>query len=214
MDFEIYFLRGSLLFETKDEFSDIDIGVVVNDDYNLDGYEHTTETGYENRIYSASEMIKVDGVEKMCDLQCVRESDFIDMVHEHRIFALEAIFQDDDIANYRKHFELDKWKLRQEFSAVASNSWVKAKKKMTVEKDLDMRCGAKSLFHSIRLLMEAVDIAKHGRITHYNCGILLHKEIMDDLKNGFGWEDFKEKYRPIWKEWHHALIEECPKPKE
>ena len=56
-----------------------------------------------------------------------------------------------------------------------------------------MRCGAKSLFHSIRIPMFAVQIAKHGKITQYNCGVMLHKEIMEDLKNGFGWEDFNKK---------------------
>lgn len=211
---QLFFKRGSKLFETEDELSDIDVGFVVDDDFDLSAFSHTSEDGYENRIWSDTGYTKVDEKEIPIDVQYVRESDFIDMIREHRIFALEAVFQEDSLSDYKKYFELDKWKLRQEFSAVSSNSWVKAKKKMTVEKDLDMRCGAKSLFHSIRLLMEAVQIARHGRITHYNCGVLLHKEIMDDLKNGFKWEDFKEKYRPVWKEWHHTLIEECPKPVE
>lgn len=204
---KIFFKRGSHLFETNDEQSDIDVGCIVDDNYDLSNYTHTTETGFENRLYCES--YEKDGVG--VDVQYVRESDFIDMIKEHRIFALEALFQE-PCAGYLKHFELDKWKLRQEFSGVSSNSWVKAKKKMTVEKDLDMRCGAKSLFHSIRIPMFAVQIAKHGKITQYNCGVMLHKEIMEDLKNGFGWEDFNKKYKPLWKEWHHAMVEVCPKP--
>lgn len=204
---EIYFKRGSGLFECTDELSDRDIGCIVDDGYGLSGLEHSGEDGHENRIHSRT--FVEDG--KRVDIQYVRESDFIDMLREHRIFALEALFQE-PCSGYMKYFELDRWKLRREFSAVSSNSWVKAKKKMTVEKDLDMRCGAKSLFHSIRLLMEAVQIARHGRITHYNCGVPLHKGIMEDLGEGFGWEDFKAKYRPLWKEWHHTLVEECPKP--
>ena len=27
-----------------------------------------------------------------------------------------------------------------------------------------------------------------------------------------GWEDFNKKYKPIWKEWHHSMVELCPKP--
>ena len=204
---KIFFKRGSHLFETNDEQSDIDVGCIVDDNYDLSNCTHTTETGFENRLYCES--YEKDGVG--VDVQYVRESDFIDMIKEHRIFALEALFQE-PCAGYLKHFELDKWKLRQEFSGVSSNSWVKAKKKMTVEKDLDMRCGAKSLFHSIRIPMFAVQIAKHGKITQYNCGVMLHKEIMKDLKNGFGWEDFNKKYKPLWKEWHHAMVEVCPKP--
>ena len=159
---KIFFNRGSHLFETNDEQSDIDVGCIVDDNYDLSNYTHTTETGFENRLYCES--YEKDGVG--VDVQYVRESDFIDMIKEHRIFALEALFQE-PCAGYLKHFELDKWKLRQEFSGISSNSWVKAKKKMTVEKDLDMRCGAKSLFHSIRISMFAVQIAKHGKITQY-----------------------------------------------
>ena len=159
---KIFFNRGSHLFETNDEQSDIDVGCIVDDNYDLSNYTHTTETSFENRLYCES--YEKDGVG--VDVQYVRESDFIDMIKEHRIFALEALFQE-PCAGYLKHFELDKWKLRREFSGVSSNSWVKAKKKMIVEKDLDMRCGAKSLFHSIRISMFAVQIAKHGKITQY-----------------------------------------------
>ena len=205
---ELYFNRGSILFETTDSQSDTDVGCIVDDNYNLSKLSHTTEPGYENRLYSS---VSNDTFGKPIDIQYVRESDFIDMIIEHKVFAMEALFQP-QCSYYLKYFNLDKWKLRQEFSGVSSNSWVKAKKKMTVEKDLDMRCGAKSLFHSIRLLMFAVQIAKDGKITHYNCGIELHKDIMDDLKKGFTWEDFNKKYKPIWKEWHHAMVEACPKP--
>lgn len=206
---EIYFKRGSELFECTDEFSDRDIGCIVDDGYDLSGLDHTEENGYESRIYSKTYI--EDG--KSVDIQYVRESDFIDMVKEHNIFAMEALFQE-PCSEYLKYFKLDKWQLRQNFSQVSSNSWVKAKKKMTVEKDLDMRCGAKSLFHSIRIPMFAVQIARHGRITHYNAAILLHEEIMKDLSNGFKWDDFKAKYRPLWKEWHHAMVDACPKPLE
>lgn len=204
---EIFFQRGSTLFGTRDELSDTDLGCIVDDGHDMSGLTHTEEAGFENRLYSGT-LVK-DGV--VTDIQYVREGDFIDMVEEHRVFALEALFQE-PCAGYLKHFTLDRWRLRQEFSAVSSNSWVKAKKKMTVEKDLDMRCGAKSLFHSIRILMFAVQIARHGKITHYNCGTTLHGEIMEDLAGGFGWEDFDRKYKPLWKEWHHAMVEACPKP--
>ena len=204
---EIYFDRGSVLFGTTDEQSDIDLGCIVDNNYDLSKFEHTNEEEFEKRLYS--ETFERNG--KKYDVQYVRESDFIDMIREHRVFAIEALFQPPCL-EYLKYFHLDTWILRQEFSRVSSNSWVKAKKKMTVEKDLDMRCGAKSLFHSIRILMFAVQIAKNGVINHYNCGILLHKEIMEDLKNGFTWEDFNKKYKPIWKEWHHAMVELCPKP--
>lgn len=206
------FLRGSELFGTTDGKSDKDVGVVVDDGTDLSRYERSSGEGVEDRLWNTTGVIAAGGRWKSVDIQLVRESDFLDMIAEHRVFALEAVFQEGEVSRYRRFFNLDRWKLRQEFSAVSSNSWVKAKKKMTVEKDLDMRCGAKSLSHSIRLLMEAVQIAEEGRISDFKCSAGLHRGIMEDLERGFGWEDFKAKYRPVWKLWHHRLVEACPKP--
>ena len=165
----------------------------------------------------------MDGSSKT-DIQFVKECDFIDMIKEHTPFALEAIFLNDEkfygiddnkknIVDYKEKFVLDKLLLRESFGSVSNNSFAKAKKKMTVKKDLDVMCGAKSLFHSIRLLMFACQIAENGHISDYFCSVNLYRDIMNDLDNGYTWDNFMEKYKPLWKEWHRKLVKVCPKPR-
>ena len=146
------------------------------------------------------------------------------MIKEHTPFALEAIFLNDEkfygiddnkknIVDYKEKFVLDKLLLRESFGSVSNNSFAKAKKKMTVKKDLDLMCGAKSLFHSIRLMMFACQIAENGHISDYLCSVNLYRDIMNDLDSGYTWDNFREKYKPLWKEWHSKLVKVCPKPR-
>ena len=37
-------------------------------------------------------------------------------------------------------------------------------------------------------------------------------EIKEDWSNGFTWEDFKTKYKPIYNKAHSDMVEVCPKP--
>jgi hypothetical protein len=57
----------------------------------------------------------------------------------------------------------------------AGNSFAKAGKKLDVEKEHYK--GKKSLFHSLRILMFGIQIAKAGRITNYGEANDLWKEI-------------------------------------
>ena len=106
-------------------------------------------------------------------------------------------------------FSLDKWKLRESFSHVASNSWVKAKKKLTVEKDYDLYIGQKSLFHSLRLLSFAIDICELGEIKYDNESGL-YKEIMSAETPT--WDYYYSKYHEIYNSLKSQLRELAPKP--
>jgi len=62
-------------------------------------------------------------------------------IDDHEISALECYFLDPKFVLMEKKkftFNLDLVKLRHSLSAKSSNSWVKAKKKLTVEKDYDL----------------------------------------------------------------------------
>ena len=217
------FSRGSAVYGTMTKESDRDMAIVVADDTDFidqDGVFDNEKCDIRLHQFTI-EMMDVPKT----DVQVVRESDFIDMINEHTPFALEAIlltnevlYNTDDnkktIADYRQYFKLNKWLLRESFGSVSNNSFAKAKKKMTVKKDLDMRCGAKSLFHSIRLLMYACQIAENGLITDFYVARPLYTDIFTDLENGFKWDDFKVKYKPVWNEWHSKLVKLCPKPRE
>lgn len=206
-----FYYRGSILYGTSDENSDTDLLIITYDGVDIIPDENYVDDGCvkaDKRIYQTS----TEGY----DYEIVKYSDFLSLIKEQSPLALEAIFdtQDSFYSKLRRFYKLDKWKLRESFGSIASNSFVKAKKKMTVKESYDIRCALKSLFHSIRLLMFACQIAEKGEITDFKCAVPLWEEINEDYKKGFVWEDFKKKYKPIWNEWHSKMVKLCPKPKE
>lgn len=80
--------------------------------------------------------------------------------------------------------------LRRSISAKASNSWVKAKKKINQG---DVRIGQKSLFHSLRIVMYGCQIAEYGQIVDYQCA----NKYWDIIKKIEDWELLKEKFQPL-----------------
>lgn len=122
---------------------------------------------------------------------------------EHEISALECYFLPDDLQI--KHsgifgFKLDLSKLRHSLSAKSSNSWVKAKKKLTVEKDYDLDLGRKSLFHSMRIIDYGIQIANNGKIVDYGSCNDLFNEIMNTYTWGQMFENYKQKYNALCSE--------------
>ena len=97
--------------------------------------------------------------------------------------------------------------LRHSFSAKASNSWVKAKKKLTVEKDYNDTVGKKSLWHSIRLMDFGRQIAEHGSIVDY--GSCNH--IYDEVMYWKDWTEMYDKYKKMYNEYCTEFRKLAPK---
>lgn len=127
-------------------------------------------------------------------------------LNEHEISALECFFLEERfiLKNARNYaFKLDLSKLRHALSAKSSNSWVKAKKKLTVETEKGVEenpedVGKKSLFHSFRIIEFGKQIAQTGKIENYGCSNELFKEIMysySDWNTLF--EEYKKKYNAL-----------------
>ena len=76
------------------------------------------------------------------------------------------------------NFTLDKSKLRVSISTIASNSFVKGKKKLTVSGDYDVNLAIKSVFHSLRILDFGIQIASEGIISNYSS----MNWLLDDLR--------------------------------
>jgi hypothetical protein len=166
----LYIFRyGSKVYGTNTENSDDDYIVVVEGDEKL---EYGIHEGEENiTVYS--------------------EFTFKELIKKHDIAALECIFSNDTDFE----FELDLTELRRSISAVASNSFVKCKKKLMPGPDYNPYIGKKSLFHSLRILDFGIQIATHGRIVDFSKSNDLYHEIMSIESND--WEVFKEKYQGL-----------------
>ncbi len=120
------------------------------------------------------------------------KADFQSQLNEHKVHTLEAYFLKGSLIALLFDFKLDLVKLRHEFSQKSSNSFVKAKKKIEVEKDFYI--GWKSLFHSLRILNFGIQIAKTGKIEDYEAANHYWFAIRDAQK--YDWDYFKEKYQP------------------
>lgn len=196
------FQHGSFVYGTENVNSDFDVVWVVKDKFS------DFLSQFENSIYQYSV--------KDIDYEYVTESRFIELIKEYDPMAIESLFLSDkrivygSPENYLQYFNKDNWAIRQKFCAVSNNSWAKAHKKMTVKKDFNMYVGQKSLFHSIRLQMFATQLCQNGRITDYGCANDIWYDIINEHDQS--WENYKEKYKPIYNKVHSELVKVAPKP--
>lgn len=129
------------------------------------------------------------------------------LLERHDIMAMECNFTHSDDLTFP--FTLSKPQLRASISKVASNSWVKCKKKLTVEENSRL-VGIKSLFHSFRIPMFGVQIATTGSIQDFSCANELWKEMEPLVYNDATWEDIYK----IYKSRHNELMTEFRKHAE
>lgn len=167
---------GSIVYETYNARSDVDVLKIVEGESNPDLHIYTPE-----------------------EYQLALDN--------HEVVPVETYYW----ARYKLEgftdkfkFNLDRWKLRQSFSAVSSNSWVKCKKKLA---DGETYIGLKSLFHSLRIISNAYSIARDDYILWNWAGI--YKQIMADY--GKPWEHFNNIYKLPYNELHSKVRKECPK---
>lgn len=182
---------GSHVYGTNDEKSDFDYICVVDDECDFSEKEFQTK---ENDI----------------DYTFIKKRDFIQEIINNEISALECIFlpekyYEGDNSEFISLFSYDEEKLRKSISATCSNSFVKAKKKLVIQKDYDFRKSMKSLFHSIRIFDFGIQIAEHGKIIDYQS---MNHLWIDSIskENSQDWEYYKNKYKPIYNEYHSKFV--------
>lgn len=135
---------GSINYGTNQENSDYDFVAIVD---------------MNNNDYLQYETPDVD-------IHIISINHYKTLLKQHDIMALETFFNPTPIIPYSTEFELDLKTLRHKISAIVSNSWVKAKKKVNLLGEDDY-IGYKSLFHSIRILDFAVQLAETGKINDF-----------------------------------------------
>lgn len=180
------YLYGSHVYGTTDEQSDVDYIFVV---------DHQKEK--ESQTFAGRFNVTSYPVDY-----------FQELLDRHSVSALECFFLPEKlkIELHNFSFSLDKTKLRQSFSAKASNSWVKAKKKIDVHQEY--RIGMKSLFHSLRILNFGIQIAQAGRIVSY--------ATTNNYWNKISAQDFQkwQPYKDHWQAEYNRLKSEfkrvCP----
>ncbi|TXG83344.1 MAG: hypothetical protein E6R13_04015 [Spirochaetes bacterium] len=171
---------GSGVYGTNDSFSDLDFYVINNDTTLVDAVKEKNS----NIEYK---FIKVD--------------DFQNALNNQDIQAIEVYFCSNYLAKGNIHnlqrqftYTVDKQKIRRVFSQKSSNSWVKCKKKLTVEIGQE-RIALKSLFHSFRILYFGIQLCTHGKIIDYTEANFIY----DEIKNiGGDWEKLESYFKPLY----------------
>jgi len=187
------FPYGSRVYGTHSESSDHDFILVVNKD--VREFSLTSDDGQINvHLYSPE--------------------GFADQLKQHKISALECFFLPKEQLLKEKlkfSFSLNKETLRSSISEKASHSWVKAKKKLEVEKDKNVYIAKKSLFHSFRMIDFGKQIAQHSKIVDYASCNSLWEEIRDFPSED--WEDYKLQYQELHNSKMSEFRELAPKSK-
>lgn len=170
------FPYGSRLYGTITDKSDYDyIGVSLIED----------EVGH----YKVSSNV---------DLTVYYIEDFVDMIGNHEISAVECVWCDNLIEGKKNifHFDLNTQKLRHSISNKVSHCWVKGKKKITVgsqpPRDDDYYIGIKSIFHAFRIVDFGIQIANFGEIRNYGSANK-YWEWLVDFKGS--WEELEKEFK-------------------
>lgn len=171
------------------------LDVTVLYDYGSRVYgTHRPDSDYDYVIVTEKEgFTSAQGDNGDINVQAYHMDEWKKLLERHDIMAMECNFNPAD--DLTLPFTLSKGTLRSSISKVASNSWVKCKKKLTVEEDSRL-IGIKSLFHSFRIPMFGIQIATEGRIYDYGCANELWKEMEPLVTNGATWEEIYEIYKP------------------
>lgn len=120
---------------------------------------------------------------------------FEDQLRQHDIHCLECIYAPKDAQilitnNYADNFKIHVPQLKKMLLSQSAWAWSKAQRRM--EKG-NIIGGAKSLFHSLRILKFGMQIIKFGKITNFKDANYLWNDISQF--DGLEWEEYQNKWQ-------------------
>ncbi len=179
------FKYGSQVYGTKNNMSDVDVICIVKEK--------------NKTLHSTINKLVLENLNQKhikIDINEYSEEEFLIALGNCEISFLECMFLEDKDVIYKSknlpEVKIDLSVLRESISKKASNSWVKAKKKLIVEEDYDVNIAQKSLFHSLRILDFGIQIAKNNKIIDYSSSNFL----LDEIKSlEVSWEVWNQNYK-------------------
>lgn len=142
-----------------------------------------------NNGVSFSELV-FDG----CDFQTYNLVDLQAHLDAHQINALEAYFVPESPLRSYCTFTLSLPTLRHSLAQKASHSFVKAKKKITVEGE--SLTGWKSLFHSLRILTFGIELAQTSALTNFSAANAYWDELWAAQETD--WATLQARWQPVY----------------
>jgi hypothetical protein len=135
------------------------------------------------------------------NVQLYNRRDFQRDLDQHRVHALEAYFLPGSGVPAQFSLRLRRRLLREAWLRKSSHSFVRAKKKMEIERAPAL--GRKSLFHALRILDFGAQIGTHGSIIDYASANGYWFAIRDAGRAD--WDYHRELYQPIHRRLASAL---------
>lgn len=186
------YLYGSTVYGTAQPGSDFDLIVIVDrkDDVTIQSrsiaiareYFQLSFSKFDVNLYTEEEFLRgLDGM----------EISFLECVNNVRAYSINGTLI------YGKMHEMSKISLptlRESISRKASNSWVKAKKKLKVPEDYAPLIGKKSAWHAIRIIDFGIQLATTGKIHNISSKNLEFYDVMACET----WEEIDEKFRIVY----------------
>jgi predicted nucleotidyltransferase len=165
------YIFGSVVYGNNSEKSDTDILVI-------------SKTSFIEREFKDTDL----------NIHVMTMDKFLDGLNQHNIRNIECLMGPDWSRIQERvviPFKLDLNKLRHSVSHTNSNSWIKSKKKI---QQGDYYIGLKSLYHSIRIVMFGIQIAKYSHIVDFTVANYIWIEMNERI---FTWDELDIKYRDI-----------------
>jgi predicted nucleotidyltransferase len=161
------YVFGSQCYGTASDKSDYDVLVIAN------------------TPYPEKELV-VDNL----NIHILTKDRMLEQLKQHHIGKIEAILSPYILKNSVEiSLDIKIPSLRHSISHTCSNSWVKSKKKL---EQGDYYIGIKSLFHSLRIAMFGIQLAKYGVINDWTCA----NHIWDKLQSKqWSWEELDKEFR-------------------
>ena len=119
------FKYGSSVYKTRTEKSDLDIIYIADTDKEI--YE----------VLQSKDFPFCSGYTEKVDLHYISKESFLNLLNKHDIMALEVYYQMREDQRLTFPFNLNLDTLRRSVSAVCSNSWSKARKKLEIPEEDD-----------------------------------------------------------------------------
>lgn len=187
------YLYGSTVYGLAAPWSDYDVIAVV---------DHKRDVTIESRVAAIVRDTYLISSGKKIDVNVYTEEEFLSGLESLEISFLECVNgkranSPSDTLIFGKKFnfpKIDLQTLRSSVSKKASNSWVKAKKKLTVDQDYDHRIGTKSAWHSLRIIQYGIQLASEGSISNMCVANGIYQEVLE-CKD---WDEVERKFKPMF----------------
>ncbi len=209
------FSYGSSVYENKLP-DDLDFIVVTDDPHQQETFTYNGEK-IEVTFYSISEFKKDFDSMQIHALECFYLPLGFNLINDYNNQVMSLFSGLNEAKEYGFNQE-QKQTLRQSISAISSNSFVKAKKKIIVEDDFCLNTSMKSLWHSLRIIDFGTQIAERGRINNFQSSNNLYLDIKNDYDkfNDFEnkelfWDFLFAKYKPVFNHAKTKFKTLCPK---